>query len=83
MTWLTSVPATGAGGVVNWDESFYDILQNTVGGGKPKMRWFFGREGWPTSSVLDGREPAGEDEQAQLVDALQDYKTEKYMEMLG
>lgn len=25
-----------------------DILQNTVGGGKPKMRWHFGKNGWPT-----------------------------------
>ncbi len=27
-------------------------LQNRVGGGKPKMRWYFGKEGWPTSDVL-------------------------------
>jgi hypothetical protein len=29
----------GVAGVVDWDEQFYDMLQNTVGGGKPKMRW--------------------------------------------
>lgn len=30
---------SGVAGVVDWDEEFYDMLQNTVGGGKPKMRW--------------------------------------------
>ncbi len=42
-----------------------------VGGGKPKMRWYFKRNGWPTSSVLDGRVPATEQEQALLIDTLQ------------
>ena len=23
-------------------EQFYDKLQNSIGGGKPKMRWYFG-----------------------------------------
>lgn len=26
---------------LNWDLQFYDVLQNLIGGGKPKMRWFF------------------------------------------
>ena len=30
------------GELVFWSEEFYDQLQNTVGGGKPKMRWYFG-----------------------------------------
>ena len=30
------------GELVTWSEEFYDQLQNTVGGGKPKMRWYFG-----------------------------------------
>ena len=35
---------------VVWTEEFYDVLQNTVGGGKPKMRWYFGehKDAWPT-----------------------------------
>ncbi|EFJ44392.1 hypothetical protein VOLCADRAFT_109931 [Volvox carteri f. nagariensis] len=77
------VKCGGEQGYVDWDESFYDMLQNTVGGGKPKMRWFFKRNGWPTSSVLDGRVPASEEEQARLVDTLQDWKTEKYQQMIG
>ena len=26
---------------VEWDVMYYDKLQNTVGGGKPKMKWHF------------------------------------------
>lgn len=57
---------------VVWSEEFYDELQNTVGGGKPKMRWYFSpeRNGWPVSSIL-GAAPQTEDEQAKLIDTLQ------------
>ncbi|GLI63176.1 hypothetical protein VaNZ11_005945 [Volvox africanus] len=78
-----NVKCGGEQGYVDWDESFYDMLQNTVGGGKPKMRWYFKRNGWPTSSVLDGRVPANDEEQAQLIDTLQDWKTDKYQQMIG
>ena len=35
---------------VNWSVEYYDILQNTVGGGKPKMMYYFNQEKkvWPT-----------------------------------
>jgi hypothetical protein len=36
------VQCPGQDGLVHWDEEFYDMLQNKVGGGKPKMRWYFG-----------------------------------------
>jgi hypothetical protein len=36
---VCSLCPAGVAGVVDWDEQFYDMLQNTVGGGKPKMRW--------------------------------------------
>lgn len=35
------VPA-GTGDVVSWSSEYYDDLQNRVGGGKPKMRHYFG-----------------------------------------
>ena len=54
-----------------------------VGGGKPKMRHYFGLNGWPSSSVLGGRAPADEAEQARLIDALQDWKTDKYKAIIG
>ncbi|KAF6261761.1 HAD-like domain-containing protein [Scenedesmus sp. NREL 46B-D3] len=73
----------GVAGVVDWDEQFYDMLQNTVGGGKPKMRWYFKRMGWPSSSILAGRKPGSEQDEALLIDTLQDWKTDKYQQMLG
>eukprot|EP00877_Chromochloris_zofingiensis_P014094 jgi/Chrzof1/8939/Cz03g30010.t1 len=73
----------GTSGVVNWSEKYYDMLQNTVGGGKGKMRWYFAREGWPTSSVLDGKAPSNEDEQTKIVDDVQDWKSKKFQQMIG
>lgn len=63
---------------------YYDILANTVGGGKPKMKYHFGENGWPTSGdFFNGAVANGEDEQNQLVDALQDKKTEFYKEIVA
>lgn len=68
---------------VSWSKDYYDVLQNTIGGGKPKMLYHFGRNGWPASKL--GPAPAESDEAAQtaLVDALQDRKTEIYKEMVA
>lgn len=61
------------GGVrVDWSVEYYDKLQNTVGGGKPKMRWHFTQNGQPDSA---------EDVDA-LIDDLQDYKTQRYKELV-
>ena len=54
-----------------------------VGGGKPKMRWYFGLKGWPTSSVLGGAAPRSDEQQALLIDTLQDWKTDKYKDIVG
>lgn len=54
-----------------------------VGGGKPKMRWYFGQHGWPASAVLGGAVPATPEQQDLLIDTLQDWKTEKYKEIVG
>ena len=66
---------------VDWTVPYYDKLQNTVGGGKPKMRWHFmetcGGE-WPVCTKRDGRTPASEEEGMALIDELQDAKTEFY-----
>jgi HAD superfamily hydrolase (TIGR01509 family) len=65
-----------------WDEEFYDDLQNRVGGGKPKMRWYFGKFGWPTSTVLP-EVPTSEADQATLIDTLQDWKSAKYRDIIA
>ncbi|KAJ1454202.1 HAD-like domain-containing protein [Pelagophyceae sp. CCMP2097] len=68
---------------VVWEPSYYDVLQNTVGGGKPKMKWFFTntcKGEWPTSLSNGARKAAPETdaEKDALVDALQDAKTMIY-----
>ena len=63
---------------VDWSVEYYDILQNTVGGGKPKMFYHFrttvGK--FPMSGAKSAPETP-EDQQA-LIDALQAHKTEIY-----
>ncbi|PNW73203.1 hypothetical protein CHLRE_14g623000v5 [Chlamydomonas reinhardtii] len=59
-----------------WSVEYYDVLQNTVGGGKPKMKWHFNRNGWPASKA--GPPPATEEAKNKLVDDLQDCKTDHY-----
>jgi len=74
------------GEAVVWEVSYYDKLQNTVGGGKPKMKWHFTNTmagKWPVCTKGDygagllapNNDP---DAQSALVDALQDAKTEIY-----
>lgn len=36
-------PSSSSAQPLNWTPEFYDELQNFIGGGKPKMRWFFFR----------------------------------------
>lgn len=49
----------------------------------PSM-WFAaaGKNGWPTSSLAP-EAPQTEDERAALIDALQDWKTLHYQELIG
>jgi hypothetical protein len=37
-----TLPSTG--NKVVWDIPYYDILQNTIGGGKPKMHYYFNND---------------------------------------
>lgn len=66
---------------LNWSLEFYDKFQNLVGGGKPKMRWYFRENGWPTSTLFDSP-PESDDGRAKLIDTLQDWKTERYKEII-
>ena len=84
------------GAAVVWSEDYYAHLANTVGGGKPKMRYHFTGLGapddakkhpdtakvWPTVTTRDGMVPADEAEGMLLVDDLQDYKTECYKKIV-
>ncbi|XP_051141536.1 haloacid dehalogenase-like hydrolase domain-containing protein At4g39970 isoform X5 [Andrographis paniculata] len=66
---------------LNWSPEFYDELQNFIGGGKPKMRWYFKENGWPTSTVFN-TPPEKDEDRAKLIDILQDWKTERYKKIL-
>ncbi|XP_007047904.2 PREDICTED: haloacid dehalogenase-like hydrolase domain-containing protein At4g39970 [Theobroma cacao] len=66
---------------LNWEPEFYDVLQNRIGGGKPKMRWYFKEHGWPSSTIFE-TPPEGDAERAKLIDTLQDWKTERYKEII-
>ena len=77
---------------VVWDPHYYDKLQNTVGGGKAKMRYFFTHDAasvcgmsenpdggvWPICKNPYVSEPRSEEERVALIDRLQEAKTEFY-----
>lgn len=66
---------------LNWDTDFYDVLQNQIGGGKPKMRWYFKENGWPSSTIFV-TPPENDIDREKLIDTLQDWKTEKYKDII-
>mmetsp|Transcript_41145 Transcript_41145/g.129290 ORF Transcript_41145/g.129290 Transcript_41145/m.129290 type:complete len:333 (+) Transcript_41145:41-1039(+) len=85
-----------AGAPVVWSKDYYSFLANTVGGGKPKMRYHFTGLGapegarthqdtakvWPAPTARGGAVPADEAAGMALVDELQDFKTECYKELV-
>jgi len=66
---------------VKWSATYYQMLQNTVGGGKAKMRYHFERAGWPGSKL--GPPPATEAEMDELIDTLQARKTKIYQDKVA
>lgn len=75
------------GNPVEWSVEYYDVLQNTVGGGKGKMFYHFRNTtgAFPTF-VQDGKvmsAPQTLDEQQSLIDNLQAHKTELYKELIA
>ena len=65
---------------VEWSVAYYDVLQNTVGGGKPKMKWHFETtaKAWPATVRGEPGPASYDDGGAALIDALQDAKTVIY-----
>ncbi|KAK3031632.1 hypothetical protein RJ639_037380 [Escallonia herrerae] len=74
-------PSSSTSQPLNWSSDFYDDLQNRIGGGKPKMRWYFKKHGWPSSTIFD-TSPEDDIDRAKLIDTLQDWKTERYKEII-
>lgn len=74
-------PSSSSSQPLNWDVEFYDGLQNRIGGGKPKMRWYFKEHGWPTSTIFENP-PKSDAERSKLIDTLQDWKSERYQQII-
>jgi len=70
---------------VEWSVEYYDILQNTVGGGKGKMFYHFRttKEGKFPTSTIQSSIPQTDDEQQALIDSLQEHKTELYKDLIA
>jgi len=72
---------------VEWSVAYYDVLQNTVGGGKNKMFFHFrNTTGAFPSSSEDGTQnptPTTPEEEQDLVDRLQARKTDLYKELIA
>lgn len=68
---------------VDWNVDYYDILQNTVGGGKGKMFFHFRNttKKFPTSNLLPSV-PSNPDEEQKLIDAIQERKTNLYKDLI-
>lgn len=67
---------------VDWSVEYYDVLQNTVGGGKPKMFYHFRTTVGKFPMVGGEPAPGTEEEQQALVDALQAHKTQIYRDFI-
>jgi len=72
---------------VEWTVEYYDVLQNTVGGGKAKMFYHFRTTtgAFPTFSEDGSTKPSPEtqDDQQALIDNLQAHKTELYKDLIA
>jgi HAD superfamily hydrolase (TIGR01509 family) len=70
---------------VEWTVQDYDILQNTIAGGKNKMNYHFTKTTggkWPNNAI-SGKIPSTEEEKAELIDKLQENKTNIYKRMIS
>lgn len=68
---------------VEWSVEYYDSLQNTVGGGKPKMFHHFRNTVGKFPMAGDKPAPTTPDEEQALVDALQAHKTDLYKKLIA
>mmetsp|Transcript_22652 Transcript_22652/g.55892 ORF Transcript_22652/g.55892 Transcript_22652/m.55892 type:complete len:319 (+) Transcript_22652:221-1177(+) len=64
-----------------WTPEYYDVLQNMIGGGIPKMRHYFTENGWPSSTL--GPPPADTDGREGMLKTLQDRKTIIYKSFIS
>ena len=65
-------------------QEFYDVFQNRVGGGKPKMRAYFSDNGWPTTTAHTDPTtvPSTPEERETIIDILQEWKSARYQALI-
>lgn len=68
---------------VEWSVPYYDVLQNTVGGGKGKMFFHFRNTTGVFPMSGDKPAPTTAEEEQSLVDSLQAHKTELYKDLIA
>lgn len=69
---------------VEWTVAYYDVLQNTVGGGKNKMFFHFRNTTGTFPTSEDGKpKPTTAEEEQDLVDRLQARKTNLYKDLIA
>mmetsp|Transcript_18043 Transcript_18043/g.38997 ORF Transcript_18043/g.38997 Transcript_18043/m.38997 type:complete len:311 (-) Transcript_18043:426-1358(-) len=69
---------------VDWSVAYYDVLQNTVGGGKNKMFFHFRNTTGTFPTSEDGKPaPTTPDSEQDLVDRLQATKTNLYKDLIA
>lgn len=63
-----------------WSYEFYEMLQNSVGGGKEKMRWYFNKYGWPDGQPTD--DTTVSEKRETFISHLHKRKTEMYKALI-
>lgn len=63
-----------------WSYEFYEKLQNSIGGGKEKMRWYFNTYGWPDGKPADS--PAEMEKREEFIAYLHSLKTDLYQQLI-
>lgn len=63
-----------------WSYELYEMLQNSIGGGKEKMRWYFNNYGWPDGKLTDSKDE--HEKREKLISHLHERKTEMYQKLI-
>eukprot|EP00178_Gracilaria_changii_P019835 TRINITY_DN5754_c0_g1_i1.p1 TRINITY_DN5754_c0_g1~~TRINITY_DN5754_c0_g1_i1.p1 ORF type:complete len:298 (+),score=44.87 TRINITY_DN5754_c0_g1_i1:155-1048(+) len=63
-----------------WSYQFYEMLQNSIGGGKEKMRWYFDKYGWPDGKPSN--DELQQEQRQQLINRLHAEKTALYKKLI-
>lgn len=63
-----------------WSYELYEKLQNSIGGGKEKMRWYFNNFGWPDGKPADSKDE--QEKRENFISHLHSRKTDMYQKLI-